>query len=230
MKIVYRLVTALLALCVIPASYFLSFLKYGINAVVINIGDDISLKILYDQLINKTSPLNTLFSGTGASEFFTNASIKSLMPAAICFLVFFAIAIILSLVIFFFAVFSKKLIVITSLGGAGLLSIIGAYISFGRLASPLTSGAIKINDFVDKSKIGALLNIVVGLVGSAIKIEVLKLTSATLIMALIFASIIIWGLAFIVTDDGSDKRAAKLAKLAKLEKKQNRARKKASNQ
>jgi hypothetical protein len=196
LKIVYRIVSALLALCVIPAAYFLSFLKYGFSAVVINIGDEVSIKYLFDQFLDKNSPLNGLFGGSG--DFFANASVKSLMPAGISFLVFFALAILISLVVFFFAAFSNMRLTITCLGAGGFLSIIGVYISFGRFAAPLLSGSTAISDFLNIGSLGFLVD-------SAIKIEIFRLTSATMIMGLIFSLIVIWGLAFVLTDDGSEK-------------------------
>lgn len=217
MKIVYRIVSALLALCVIPAAYFIQILNYGISAVVVNIGENISIKYMYDEFLDESSPFHGLFTGKG--DMFANAAVKSLMPAGICFAVFFALALILSLVIFFFAVFSKKQLVITCLGGAGLLSVIGMYISFGRIAAPLLKGTISISSILNMQSLGFLID-------SAIKIKVLELTSAPLLMGLTFAAIVIWGFAFILTDDGSEKRAAKMAKLAK---KQKRAQKKAAN-
>lgn len=207
MKIVYRIITALLTLCVIPAAYFLPILRARISISLLDnaIQDDVSISRLYG-LFSEGGSLNGLFNGEG--DFFSNASVKSLMPAGICFLVFFALAIILSLVIFFFAVSSNKRIVMTSLGGGGLLCMIAAYISFGRLAAPLLDGSISIGDFLNMGILGSIF-------GAAVKIEIFRLTSAPMIMAFIFAAIVIWGLAFVLTEDESEKREAKLKKLNK---------------
>ena len=215
MKIVFRIVTAALALCVIPAAYFLSFLKFGFSAVVMNIADDISISRAVTALTDETSPLNGFFSGSGGGKFFENEWVQSLMPAAISFLVFFAIAIVLSLVIFFFAVFSNKRLVMTCLGGGGILAMIGAYISFGQFAAPLLDGTISVGNLISTEDLSALLSIAVQFLGSAIKVEILQLTSATLIMTLIFAAIVIWGLAYILTEDESEKMQRKLQKAKK---------------
>lgn len=213
MKIVFRIVTAALALCVIPAAYFLSFLKFGFSAVVMNIADDISISRAVTALTDETSPLNGLFSGSG--NFFENEWVQSLMPAAISFLVFFAIAIVLSLVIFFFAVFSNKRLAMTCLGGGGIIAMIGAYISFGRFAAPLMDGTISVGNLISTEDLSALLSIAVQFLGSAIKVEILQLTSATLVMTLIFAAIVIWGLAYILTEEESEKAARRLKKAKK---------------
>ncbi len=207
MKIVYRIVAALLAISVIPAAYFLDMLRVRISISLIDkaVQDDVSISRMYS-LFSQGGTLNGLFSGKG--DFFSNASVKALMPAGICFLAFFALAIILSLVIFFFAVFSNKRLVITCLGGGGLLCIIAAYISFGRVAAPLLDGSITIADFLNMGVLGFLVN-------AAAKVTVLRLTSAPMIMAFIFAAIIIWGLAFVLTEDESEKREAKLKKMNK---------------
>lgn len=215
MKIVFRIVSAALALCVIPAAYFLSFLKFGFSAVLINIGDDVSISEAVTAFTDETSPLNGFFSGSGGGIFFENEWVQSLMPAAISFLVFFAIAIILSLVIFFFSVFSNKRLVITCLGGGGILAMIGAYISFGRFAAPLLDGTVQLSSLFNTADLSALMSIGVQLLGSAIGVEMLQLTSATLIMTLIFAAIVIWGLAYILTEDESEKLQRKLKKAKK---------------
>jgi len=215
MKIVFRIVTAALALCVIPAAYFLSFLKFGFSAVVMNIADDISISRVVTALTDETSPFNGFFSGSGGGNFFENEWVQSLMPAAISFLVFFAIAIVLSLVIFFFAVFSNKRLVMTCLGGGGILAMLGAYISFGRFAAPLLDGSISVGNLISTKDLSALLSIAVQFLGSAIKVDILQLTSATLMMTLIFAAIVIWGLAYILTEDESEKAARRLQKAKK---------------
>jgi len=213
MKIVFRIVTAALALCVIPAAYFLSFLKYGFSAVVINIADDVSISRAVTVLTDETNPMNGLFSGSG--NLLQNEWVQSLMPAAISFLVFFAIAIILSLVIFFFAVFSNKRLVMTCLGGGGVLAMIAAYISFGRMAAPLLDGSIALGNLISTEDLSAIFSIAVQLLGSAIDVEILQLTSATMIMTLIFAVIVIWGLAYILTEEESEKAARRLKKSQK---------------
>lgn len=206
MKYVFRAVSAILALCVIPAAYFLSFVQFVFSAVVANVGDDFSIKEIFEQFFDKSSPLYGLLGNGG--EMLANASVKTLMPAGITFLSFFALALVLSLVIFFFALFSDKRILITSLGGAGFISVMAMYIAFGRLVTPLLDGTIQVNDFLNVGMLGFLIN-------SVVKIEVLKLTSATLIMAVIFALIVIWGLAFMLTEDESEKKQRRLEKAAK---------------
>ncbi len=206
MKYVFRVVSAILALCVIPAAYFLSFVQFVFSAVVANVGDDFSIKEIFEQFIDKSSPFNSLLGDGG--ELMANPTVKILMPAGITFLSFFALALVLSLVIFFFALFSNKRILITSLGGAGFLSVMGMYIAFGRFVAPLLDGTIQVNDFLNVGTLGFLIN-------SVVKIEVLKLTSAPLIMAAIFALIVIWGLAFMLTEDESEKKQRRLEKAAK---------------
>lgn len=206
MKYLFRAVSALLALCVLPAAYFLSFVQFIFSAVIVKINDDFSIKEILEQFFDKSSPLHALF-GNG-SELLASPSVKTLMPAGITFLSFFALALVLSLVIFLFALFSNKRILITALGGAGFLSVMGMYIAFGRFVAPLLDGTIQINDFLNVGMLGFLIN-------SVIKIELLKLTSAPLIMAIIFAIIVVWGLAFMITEDENEKAQRRLEKAAK---------------
>lgn len=214
MKIVFRIVSALLALCVIPAAYFINLFTYRINAVIRTIGDDVSVHKIVHDFFGEGGYLKGVFNGSG-SDFLSNPSVKRLMPAAICFLAFFALALIISLVIFFFAVFSRKRLVITCLGGGGLLSVIAAKISFHMLAAPLLSGEITLNSFINSSKLSSIIGMILKFGVSMVKFQTLKLTSAPVIMIVIFAAIVIWGLANILTDDDLGKKPVKKVKKAK---------------
>jgi hypothetical protein len=206
MKIVFRIVTAALALCVIPAAFLLPIIKFVFSAVVINIGDDYSIKGIYDEFFAQNSPMNGMFGGSG--DLLSNPAVKSLMPAAVTCLVFFGLALVLSLVIFFFAVFSNKRLAMTCLGGVGLLSVIGTYIAFGRFSAPLLDGTIQISDFLNMGMLGFLVD-------TAVKFDTLKLTSAPLIMSLTFGAIVVWGLAYILTEDENEKKQRRMKKAKK---------------
>jgi hypothetical protein len=207
LKIVFRVISAALALCVIPAAFFLDLLRVRVSVTLLPkaIQDDISIKRIYD-LLAPGGSFSGLFSGKG--NLLADATVKSLMPAGICFASFFVLALLLSLVIFFSAVFSKKQLVITCLGAGGLVSVIAAYISFGRLVAPILSGAVSISDFVNIGALGLLVD-------SAIKFQMLRLTSATFVMGLVFAAIAIWGIAYIVTDENFGKKPVKKIKKIK---------------
>lgn len=206
MKIVYRIVAALLAAAVFPAAYFLALIRIrvGVSLLPSDVMEELSIQRLVE-LFGQDGYLSGLFDGRDGSEFFALPAVKSLMPAAVSFGVFFVLALLLALVIVFFAALSNKRTVITCLGGGGLLSMIAAMISFGQLASPIIKGTISVGDFLNMGFIGAL-------VGSAVQVKILQLTSAAIMMTVLFAAIVLWGLAFIVTDEDRQPKPIKPTK------------------
>lgn len=208
MKIVYRIGAAVLALCVFPAAVFLPILQYTVSAVITNIGDSVSLHYIYTRFTDESSPLHGLFDGSGGG-FFEKEAVKRLVPAGIGFLVFFILALLLAVAVFVVAAASYKRLAVIILSAAGILSIIGSYIAFGKLAAPLLSGELSVLDFFDMKDAGTLLGIVISFAGAAIKVEQLTLASAPLMMGVVFAVIIVWSGAFLLTEDPAEKRAAK---------------------
>jgi hypothetical protein len=83
------------------------------------------------------------------------------------------------------------------------------------LAAPLLDGTISVSSLISTEDLSALFSIAVQLLGSAIDVEILQLTSATMIMTLVFAVIVVWGLAYILTEDESEKAARRLKKAKK---------------
>ncbi len=223
MKIVYRIGAAVLALCVFPAALFLPILQYAVSAVITNIGDSVTLHYLYTRFTDESSPLHGLFDGSGG-DFFEKEAVKRLVPAGVSFLVFFALALLLAVAVFVVAAVSYKRLAVIILSAAGILSIIGSYVAFGKFAAPLLSGELSVLDFFDIKDAGTLLGIVISFAGSAIKVEQFTLASAPLIMGVVFAVIIVWSGAFLLTEDPAEKRAAGKPKTGKKHRRNTTAR------
>ena len=68
---------------------------------------------------------------------------------------------------------------------------------------------------INTTDLSMLLSMAIQFVGSAITLKGLRLTSATMIMTVLFALIVIWGLAFILTEDENEKKARRMEKAAK---------------
>lgn len=210
MKIVYRIVAALLALAIIPSAYFLSFFYYSFDAALVYVADEVYISGLVDMFKDDTESIKKFFSGDGS--FLSSHGAQQIKPPLISFAVFFALALLLSVVILLFAIFSNKRLLITSLGGLGLAFMGAAYISFGKLADLLTSGQVPLSSFFDTDGFSFLIKMGIQMAGGFLGLEVLRLTTATLIMTLLFAAIVVWGLAFILTEDDKEKAERKLKK------------------
>jgi len=221
MKAVYRIVTALTGLGVFACAIFLPLfrLRIGVTLLKTDIQEDFSIYSLYNYL-KPNGSLDGLITGEG--NFLNNPYVKHLMPAAVTFAAFFAAALLLALIVVFFAALSNQKLVIGILSAAGVACLIGSYIAFGRLASPLLDGSISLPELLNLGFISSTL------VGAAVKLVLLRLTSATFFMILCFAGIILWTLAFVLTEDDKEKlqraneKAAK--KAVKSSKRLNRAR------
>ncbi|HOO26318.1 MAG TPA: hypothetical protein PKW24_06865 [Clostridiales bacterium] len=210
MKIVYRIVAALLALAIIPSVYFLSFLYYSFDAALVYVADEVYVKDVIEMVKDDTESIKKFFSGDG--NFLSSHGAQQIKPSLISFAVFFTLALLLSIVIFFFAVFSNKRILITGLGGLGLAFMGAAYLSFGKLADLLTSGKVPLSSFFDTEGFSFLIKMGIQMAGGLMGLKTLRLTSAPLIITLLFAAIVVWGLAFILTEDDKEKAERKLKK------------------
>lgn len=220
MKAVYRIVAALLSMGVFASAVFLPLfrIRIGVTLMEADIQEDFSIYRLYNYL-KPNGTLDGLFTGNG--DFLDNPYIKHLMPAAVTFAAFFAAALLIALIAWFFAVLSNRKLVIGILGAAGIICMIGSYIAFGRMAKPLLDGSISLPELLDLGFISSTL------IGAAVKLAVLRLISAPFFMILCFAAIILWTLAFILTEDDKEKLRRANEKAAKKAAKTNRKLKKA---
>ena len=220
MKAVYRIVAALTSLGVFACAVFLPLFRVRIGVTLLgsDIQEDFSIYRRYNYL-KPQGTLDGLFTGDG--KLMDNPYIKILMPSAITFAAFFAAALLIALVVFFFAALSNQKLVICILSGAGIACLIGSYIAFGRMASPLLDGSISLPELLNLGFISGTV------VGAAVKLVVLRLVSAPFFMILCFAGIILWTLAFVLTEDEKEKMKKAADKAAKKAAKNNRKLKKA---
>ena len=201
-KIVYRVVTALLALCTIPIALFSPIVRV-VGEVSISdsyVYDEISVWDVYSMFFGKDSTFSGFARGAHLNE-----SVKAMLPKLITSGCCLAGALILALVIVGFAAFSnKKLInIFLALGAVG--AVIAMFVTFNEgFARPFTDGTISISDLglVEWGIINSLLN-------SFISIKVLQITSAGFLLAIVFICVVMWTLAFVLTEWGDPKKEAK---------------------
>lgn len=191
--IVYRLVMAIMAVCVPIAAYFSDYIYYVVKSDLFKLlaqlkgdtsdtGDTwgtISLRTIVEEYLPK-------FSGGGMGEGNVAAALVPLKPAAISLAVFFVLALVLAVVIFFFACFSKKKTVPICLSTGGLLSMIGVYASFHYVAAPILDGTINLGSFVAE---GTTLARLLPYLGS---VSDLRLTTGFFLMVFLFLAMMLW--------------------------------------
>ncbi|NMP37351.1 MAG: hypothetical protein GX051_04400 [Clostridiales bacterium] len=212
MKALYRIVSALLAIAVLPVAVFTPLLIYrisftglvsGIAGLLGGIFKGDAAQTIQDVLNSKIGEELSIWGGyknygtiikdlisKGSTGNFTLGALKGPITA---FLVFFAAALLIAVVIFFFSAFSnnKKTIAGLSLGGCGML--IGMKIAFDSVSDALINGGVTLSDIFGSE-----------IVSTVLQVEVLDLRSAFYYMLILFAAIFLWTLCFLLINIGAD--------------------------
>lgn len=204
MKIVDRIVSALMSLAVIPVAIFTPLVHWiyqilgysiingmldGALSDVNDTGlteDNLSLYSLYDLLKSFGFDFKKMFSG----DMEMASSLEKILPYLKLTGIFFIIALLIALVtgIICAATNAKKTRMILS--GCGIASLIGMMISFNKAVLPLTTGQITPGSLFDMPAISFI-----------IKIETINLSTAWVFMLMLFAGVILWTLSYILTSD-----------------------------
>lgn len=201
MKALNRIVTALLAIAVFPVAYFTDLITVYMHATIYdsNIVENLSVKRIIE-LFTGDGLFADLVKG-GASEL--PDGLLKFKGNFIAFVVFFAIALLVALAIIIVAAATNSRKTTAALGAAGILCLIGMKIAFSDIAAAVDAGKLTLSSLTDM----AFMN----LFG---KIVLVTMSTAPVVMAVLFLAILIWNVAFILIDLGEEKPKKK-AKHAK---------------
>ncbi len=191
-EILYRLVMAVMAACVPVAAYFCDYIYMVLESDIFK---------LLAQLKGDTEDTGATSSAWSVNRFVEeivpmlkeNASggeslmniLEPIKPAMICVAVFFALAVVLAVVIFFFSVFSKKKTVPMCIAFAGILSMIALRISFHYVATPFLDGTLPLSAFFSSSIITSIL-------AGLSSFSVIRLTTGYFVMLFLFVAMALW--------------------------------------
>ncbi len=211
MKIVDRIVSALLSFAVIPVAIFVPLLHWiyqilGYDIVNSLFGgkltdasdtgmteDNVSLYRLYDTLKGFGVDFKAMFTSDEVDPV-----TEPIMPFIKIAAVFFMIALVIALVAGIVSVVSNAKKTQMVLGGCGIVSLIGMMVSFNKFASPIVAGDVTI---------GSLLNMPA--LSFITKVHTINLSTAWVFMVMLFAGLILWSLSYILTSDKEDKKQGK---------------------
>ena len=215
--ILYRVITAIMAAAMIPIALlskmvFIVVMHEEISSVLNTLlgTDDPSGTYVewgFTDLFDSSSSLSLFidedsFSGFQFSTVWDNVYLRAVFIA----LVFFVIALVISLVILGFAIFSNKIKVITGLSIGGLLAMAASWISFTNFfANPLTSGEITLREIFEG--MGAIASIAVGL----IDITTVRLMSAFYGVFFLMLAILVWSVSVMIVNADDEKAKAEKA-------------------
>ncbi len=222
MKVVDRIVSALLSFAVIPVAFFVPIIHwfyqitgYGLlNSILggklTEVGDqgwtedNYSLYGLYDLLKSFGVDFEEMLSKGSANE-----ALAPITPYVKWVVAFFALTLVIALVSGIVSIFTNKKIVTFACGGLGIASLIGMMISFNKMVAPILSGQVTLGAIFDVPMLGAIA-----------KIETINLSSAWVVMLVLFIVLIFWSASYLLTKGEEEKKKEHEEKMMKLTKKQ----------
>lgn len=200
-NILYRVVMAIMAACVPVAAYFCDYIHYVVRSGLFTF-----LAKLQGNTENPTEDwwslrravkelLPVLKDGKLDGANIQNA-IAPIRAALIAFAVFFVLAVVIAVVIFFFSCFSRGKLVPLCIAGGGLLSMIGLRISFSYVARSLTDGTVSLSSFIGgDDTLSSLASLVLAL-------SSFQLSTGYFLMLFLYMGMIMWASANLLVDAG----------------------------
>lgn len=190
--ILYRAVMAILAVCVPVAAYFCEYIYTVLESDIFKWMAQLSGNTIDTGATESVWSINRfvqkLLPKLGESDGNATAVWEALEPiqtALICVAVFFILAIVLAIVIFFFSVFSKKKTVPLCIALGGVLSMIALYISFNAATAPMLDGTMSLAAFFNTSFITSFL-------AGLNSFSVIRLTTGYFVMLFLFIAMVLW--------------------------------------
>lgn len=210
--ILYRIVTAVMAVAMYPVFYFANLLTFEIvhtdlSNILNYFREDAAIEATHDSFsLSEISRWTNIFLQFTSDSFdFKTAILQNeLYRPVIVAVVFIAIALVLGLVILGFAIFSNKIKVITALSGAGFLSTLTAYIAFnGFFAEPLIAGEITLAQLFNVD--GIIASTIMSLLGD---VKIFTLDTAFFAVMFLMLGILIWSVAVMIVNSSDEKEKA----------------------
>ncbi len=209
--IVYRVVTAIIAVAMYPMFYFANLFTIEIRHTDISdlmnkfTGEN-TLHVTYESfsLATMSKWVETLSKFTNESfDFKTSILQNDLYTPIIVAVVFIAIALVIGLVVFAFAAFSNKIKVVIGLSLAGFLSTVAANISFGVFAKPLIAGDVSLAKLFDVD--GVIASQIISLIG---EVSIFTLDTAFYGVMFSMLAILIWSASVLIVNKSEEKEKA----------------------
>ncbi|MBQ9880439.1 MAG: hypothetical protein IJM45_08425 [Clostridia bacterium] len=230
MKAVYKLVTLVLTVAFFPAVVFAPFFKLLVTSNLLSLftssSDDVMINASYSikdiaGLLEPYSEQLKSFSFTDIPEAIRDAIG---LPFAL-FLGFFILAVLTDVLLLILGVFTRKRRAAFIFALLGVVFTVGMNISFGYVSKPLVNGSISISELLGPtilSGIGevqsGLSSLVTSLMGSGsqlIVIKLLNLSTAYILMLLVFIAEAVWTISHIIADPDPEKKTGNKSKKSK---------------
>ena len=193
-KIVYKVVTALLAVAAIPIALFSPMFRIvgDVSIGQTYVGEDVSFYDIYKLFFAK----NSTFSGFG--NFHLTDPVRETLPALIAAGVLLVLAILIGLAAAGVAIGSRKKLPVLCLSVGAALCIVGMFIAFNRyFAVPYLDGTISVGNlgFIEEGILETIFS-------ALIRLEVLQISSAGFLLIGLYVAMTLWLLAYILVEIG----------------------------
>ncbi len=214
--IVYRVITAIMAVAMYPLFYFLDLVYIQMDHTdiadlwgTITQNSSPELGITYEKIslsrLDDYFALIGSFAGDNTSSFdIWSISVYRPLIFSVGFL---AVALVLGLVVLGFAAFSNKVKAITGISAAGLVCTIISYACFSGFASPIISGEVSIAQLLGQES-SSILGLLIGWVGD---ITQLRLEGAFFAVLFLMLAILGWSVAVLIVNSDEEKEKAEKA-------------------
>lgn len=199
MKYVFRIVNALLAAAIFPATIFLEFILLRISTTLFDAGleESISIKFVIDVLTGKEEMwYNLIFSDGGT--FTWPAVLDPIKSKLIAVVVLFGVALVAALFVFIWSICSNKRIPVLAASGVGIASTVAMTAVFNSAAQFLMDGTINVVEIFSS-------NWLVSLVGELVVVDYIGFAGFHNAIIFLFAGIIVWTLSFYLVEIGEPK-------------------------
>ncbi len=199
MKYLYRTVNALLAAAVFPATLFLEFIFIRIATTLADAGlkESMSLWEIIEILTGKETFVGFDLSVSGGNLSWPKA-LDPVKGTLIAVAVFFALALVCALFVFFWSIFSNKRIPVIVASVLGIASVITMTALFNSVAELFVSGEINIVDLFASGLISSII-------GEFVVIHGLSLGGFQNGIMIAFILILVWTGAYYLVEMGEPK-------------------------
>ncbi len=221
--IVYRIVTAIMAVAVFPLAYFSKMI------FIIVMHQDLSTLLTTLFGSESEDPGGTYFEWAIADIFNPASSITLFIDedtefnlseiwgneytrAAFIAAILFALTLVLAIVILGFAIFSNKTKVIAGLSASGIVLMLASLVTFNMLfVSPITSGQISLGEALNIS--GLIVNFALGF----INVTTIKLEGGFFWVLFMMIAILVWSVAVQLVKASDEKEQAEKKRIKSQE-------------
>jgi len=197
MKLVYKLVSALLAIAILPVMFFLPLVDVKVTSPLFK--EDITYNGSIQSVAAGNFKLNT--GNNSVDDILKDLNYKEIWAALgelraplIISVSALVLALLLAVAAAIAALLAKKQMLVAAMGGAGLLATLTGLLSFGLVSSPVMSGSFDVLSLLG-SKMEALkdlADVLAGLTGKFLSVEVLRLDFAVTMMFALFLAMLVW--------------------------------------